>query len=326
MLEPSKKTTIISSNSNRENKKNRIAKKYRGRVVSVIKKIAKKISYNNAFEKGENIKNRKANIVPTEKQWGRSSDQEKMEILLSITLNSPAAEELKLMIDENTVVNSIRNNLELDFEGERKSRFSWGSFAIEKENCNRRVSSDLNRLKKANQNIDAQLSKPKILQREEFEGELHSAAATWITNKSTSSNNQNLINSQVNSVINALDKFCNCDVFDIRNIGFIHDAIYKPTNGQINRKYRNSSDPVFMGSDIGRAGFEKALIKIKESKIKGEKLADALFLATVRYHPFGDANGRTARTLYALTMIQTNPSNFHALSDQGESILNPKIL
>ncbi|WP_277432454.1 Fic family protein [Vibrio sp. 1180_3] len=48
-----------------------------------------------------------------------------------------------------------------------------------------------------------------------------------------------------------------------------------------------------------------------------------MFLAVISYHPFGDGNGRTARTLYALASLPNGEKNFAALSKEGENLLNP---
>ncbi|UGA36946.1 Fic family protein [Chromobacterium haemolyticum] len=150
------------------------------------------------------------------------------------------------------------------------------------------------------------------------------AAAGWIAGNSRSAKTAAEAQELKTRIQSALEGHREADLLDVRTMESLHNAVYKPAAGQLPRAFRSSSDPVFMGSDIARSGFEKALAQIEAKSVAGQvDLADALYAAVVRYHPFGDGNGRTARAIYALARLQKGERPFMALNKQAEDILNP---
>ncbi|MDE1237346.1 Fic family protein [Vibrio aestuarianus] len=247
----------------------------------------------------------------------------RIESLVQGTIQSSDANALRELTSSNVVDASVRNNLILDFEGKPKSRIDFSDHTRELINCQRKLGSDLKRLQSVNHRMSVQLNQPMVLPRDNFSGEPTRDAADWISQKSRSNKTTNEFQLQVSRVQSALLKYKDADLLNIQTICDIRDAVYAPTQGDSPRNFRSSNDPVFMGSDIGRAGFEKALHEIRDKGLTGPELADTLFLAVISYHPFGDGNGRTARTLYALASLQNGEKNFAALSKEGENLLNP---
>lgn len=251
-------------------------------------------------------------------------DQKMIGRLVKSITGSDQARALANLTDRSTVERSIRQNLTRDFEGKLKNRFAWGSFATEKANAQRRLDSDLTRLMQVEDHMSQLLAHPPAVLREAVSGAPEEAAARWIAGNSRSAKTAAEAQELTARVQDALTRHRHADLLDIRTIESLHDAVYKPAAGQFPRTFRSSSDPVFMGSDIARAGFEKALTQIKAKPVTDHMaLADALYAATVRYHPFGDGNGRTARAIYALAQLQKGEQSFMALSKAAEDILNP---
>ncbi|AMS13823.1 hypothetical protein A3218_05750 [Pseudomonas chlororaphis] len=255
--------------------------------------------------------------------WSRLADDVKVNLLVDSMKGSEPARNLALLTTPEIVEHSIRQNLLLDSLGTARTRFAWGELAFEQAQVQRRLQSDLARLSAANGHIRGLLDAPPAVPRQSLPGEPELAAANWITGNSRSAADPGSVSELQGRIRNVLSQNRQADLLDIHTINRVHDAVYQPVAGQVERVFRSSSDPLFMGSDVGRAGFVKTLDDIKIKVQAGHVDAgEALFGAIVRYHPYGDGNGRTARTLYALAQLNKQESSFKALTPLAEDMLS----
>ncbi|MEN5315374.1 hypothetical protein [Pseudomonas koreensis] len=255
--------------------------------------------------------------------WSRLADNVKINLLVDSMNGSDPARHLALLTTPEVVEHSIRQNLLLDSLGTTRTRFAWGELAFEQAQVQRRLQSDLARLSAANGHIQRLLDAPPAVPRQSLPGEPELAGANWITGNSRSAVAPEAVSELQGRIRNVLSQNREADLLDIQTINRLHDAVYQPAAGQVERVFRSSSDPLFMGSDVGRAGFVKTLDAIKIKVQAGHVDAgEALFGAIVRYHPFGDGNGRTARTLYALAQLNKQESSFKALTPLAEDMLS----
>lgn len=253
---------------------------------------------------------RTAAKISTQLRWAQLNDAGKTQQLTKVLAGTAEARALARLVDERTLNQAIRNNLLLDGLGQSKTRFSWGRFAFERFNGQRRLASDLRRLRAVNRQVETLFKTPPVVPRQVMSGDPAAAAAEWIVGRSTSNT---LTRAQVERV---LRQFRHADINDPKVIDAVHAALYQAPAGQLPRFFRSSSDPVHMGSDVARAGFEKI---IRGSAPSAN--ADRLFATINRYHPYGDGNGRTARTLYALARLREDGTAFKALTAEGENLL-----
>ncbi len=254
------------------------------------------------------------------KTWGALADGPKIDYLVTRLLLSDDARMLMGATSKATVVQTIRDNLELDGLGVPRRRFAWGGLQSEVGHGLRRLALDRARLSATNAAMQSLLDKPPVVPRELKPGNPQAMAAKWIVGASRSNG---LTQNEVREV---LLRNKDVDLTDIHVVDQIHTQVYKPGPGEPYRGFRSSSDPVYMASEIGHAGFAKRLPDIAQSASEGKlPLADGLFAAAVRFHPYGDGNGRLARTLYALAQLQKNEVMFEALTPAGEDLLNPRI-
>jgi hypothetical protein len=255
--------------------------------------------------------------------WSRMADDVKVNLLVDSMKGSEPARNLALLTTPEIVEHSIRQNLLLDSLGTARTRFAWGELAFEQAQVQRRLQSDLARLSAANGHLQRLLDAPPAVPRQSLPGEPVPAAANWITGNSRSASDPGSISELQGRIRNVLSQNREADLLDIHTINRLHDAVYRPAAGQVERVFRSSSDPLFMGSDVGRAGFVKALGAIKTKVQAGQVDAgEALFGAIVRYHPYGDGNGRTARTVYALAQLNKQEPSFKALTPLAEDMLS----
>lgn len=254
------------------------------------------------------------------KNWGSLSDKDKIDYLVNRLLLSDDARALMGSTDKATVVQSIRNNLTLDGLGVPRQRFAWGALQSEVGHGLRRLAQDRARLEATNAAVRSLLDSTPVVPRELKLGNPYEKAAEWIVDTSRSDG------LTADEVLGVLWRNRDVDLTDIHTIDEIHAQVYKPGPGEPYRDFRSSSDPVYMASEIGHAGFVKLLPELAQSAQDGKwLLADGLFAAAVRFHPYGDGNGRLARALYALAQIKADGPFFKALTPEGESILNPRI-
>ncbi|TMU65953.1 hypothetical protein FGA82_31995 [Pseudomonas fluorescens] len=255
--------------------------------------------------------------------WSRLADNVKVNLLVDSMKGSEPARSLALLTTPEVVELSIRQNLLLDSLGTARNRFAWGELAFEQAQVQRRLQSDLTRLSAANGHMQRLLDSPPAVPRQTLPGEPELAAANWITGNSRSAVDAESVSELQTRISSALSQNRQADLVDIQTIDSLHSAVYQPAVGQVERVFRSSSDPLFMGSDVGRAGFVKALDAIKIKVQAGQVDAgEALFAAIVRYHLYGDGNGRTARTLYALAQLNKQESSFKALTSFAEDMLS----
>ncbi|MCP1489849.1 prophage maintenance system killer protein [Pseudomonas fluorescens] len=255
--------------------------------------------------------------------WSRLADNVKINLLVDSMTGSEPARQLARLITPEVVELSMRQNLLLDSLGTAKTRFAWGELAFEQAQVQRRLQSDLTRLSAANDHLRGLLDSPPAVPRQVLPAEAELAAANWITGNSRSAADPGAVSELQERIRNVLSQNRQADLFDIQTVNRLHDGVYQPAAGQVERVFRSSSDPLFMGSDVGRAGFVKALDDIKIKVQAGQvDTGEALFGALVRYHPYGDGNGRTARTLYALAQLNKQEAYFKALTPLAEDMLS----
>ncbi|WP_157379985.1 Fic family protein [Burkholderia ubonensis] len=302
-----------------------------GGVISVARGIpVTRQEVSQTLELYRNAKAASSKTIPVllrKMNWNRLADNRKIDLLVDTMKNSAPARELAGLTNSEVVEQSIRRNLTLDGLGDVKSRFAWGDYASEQTQVHRRLTSDLARVKDANGRMNRFMDQPPAVPRESLPGTPENAAAGWIARNSRSAAAP-VDGAQLQSrVRDALALYRRADLLDIQTIDRIHEAVYAPAPGQAERTFRSSSDPVFMGSDIARVGFERALNDIRnKGKAVDFDLGEALYAAITRYHPYGDGNGRTARTVYALAQLKMGPRGpFRALTKTAEDMLNPPI-
>jgi hypothetical protein len=255
--------------------------------------------------------------------WSRLADNVKINLLVDNMKGTELARQLARMTTPETVELSMRQNLLLDSLGTARTRFTWGELAFEKAQVERRMVSDLSRMSSANGHLFRMLDAPPVVPRQALSGETELAAANWITGNSRSAVDSGAVSELQGRIRNALSQNRQADLMNIQTIDRLHGVVYQPAAGQVERVFRSSSDPLFMGSDVARAGFSKALDLIKVKVQAGQLDAgEALFGALVRYHPYGDGNGRTARTLYALAQLNKQEATFKALTPLAEDMLS----
>lgn len=291
--------------------------------VSLVKSMYSAKNVNQAISLYRLAKDQSRKAIPSllsEMNWRRLADRKKVDLLVKTIQKSEQAHALANLTNRSAVEQSIRRNLTLDFEGKAKLRFAWGDFALERANVQRRLESDLTRLKNANKNTHWVLDQQPPVLRQSLTGPPKEAAADWIAGNSRSANTPEGT-SRIKSV---LEQYQTADLWDVSTLDGIHAALNKNGKGALEQTFRSSNDPSLMGSDIARAGFDKALREIEIKNIAGQvELSDVLYTAVVRYQPFVDGNGRTARTVYALARLQKGERHFLALSKKGEDLLNP---
>ncbi|WP_199155689.1 hypothetical protein [Chromobacterium sp. ASV23] len=278
----------------------------------------------------QQVKTASASAIPSllkHMNWEKLMDSRKIDLLADTMKNSETAKELARLTSADAVEQSIRRNLQLDGLGQAKSRFTWGKLPAEQAQVQRRLNSDLTRLQDATRQLDWIREQKPIIPRRTLSGGPEDAAARWIVSRSrTASTGVDTVAQP--RIRQALIDFRQADLLDFDTLERIHNAVYMPPPGQQARTFRSSSDPTFMGSDIARAGFKRALGDIRIKVQAGEMdLSEALYTVITRYHPYGDGNGRTARTAYALAQLQNQQPGtaFKALTEFAEEVLNPPL-
>ncbi|MFJ2714368.1 hypothetical protein ACIOZM_26400 [Pseudomonas sp. NPDC087346] len=255
--------------------------------------------------------------------WPKLANGIKVDLLVDAMKDSGPAQNLARLTDTDVVAQSIRQNLVLDSLGTPRTRFTWGDLALEQAQVQRRLQSDLARLTEVNAHIHRLLEAPPAVPRQTLQGAPERAAADWIVSRSRSAADTESVTELQGRIRSALSQNRQADLLDINTVDRLHRAVYQPAAGQVERVFRSSSDPLFMGLDIARAGFQKALDAIRIKAVAGQvDTGEALFAAIVRYHPYGDGNGRTARALYALAQLNKQESTFKALIPHAEDILS----
>lgn len=243
--------------------------------------------------------------------WGTMSTPARTTALLGAVRDSNAARELASLTSQRAVDQSIRNNLLLDFEGAAHTP-NFGPFALERAKAQQRVSLEVARLKDANAHM-AQLRNTFVAADLAVQaGPPERAAAAWVLSNSTSAS------TTAQKILDVFATFKDADLTDPATIDEIRRAVYVPPPGHALREFRPSNTRLFMGTDVAREGYMRALQDIRNAP---EHLPEKLFAATIRYHPYGDGNGRTARVLYALARLKEGPAAFAALTPAGEQAL-----
>ena len=253
--------------------------------------------------------------------WAGLSDSDKTHCIVQRTQGTDPALELARLTTPEVVNQSIHNNLQLNALGKPRTNVAWGAFEFELAHADRRLRSDLAHLLRVNAHIE-QLLLSMPVSRHSLCGNPYDAAINWIAGRSRSAADLSVDKDIRAQLRQTFIQFLPANLFDINVIDAIHQAVYQRPAGQDERCYRNSSTPMFMGSDIARVAFAKALENIALKAQTAQQDSDALlFAALIAYHPYGDGNGRTARTLYALAQLSQQSAFFQGLDAQAESLL-----
>ncbi|WP_157646789.1 hypothetical protein [Burkholderia ubonensis] len=259
------------------------------------------------------------NIIPSalsRVNWIKLADPKKIDVLVDTVKESQSARQLANLTTPAAVMQSMRSNLELNAEGAAKTSFTWNEFSVERTWAERRLTSDLARLTDANKHMRRILDVPPMVSRYLLPGAPKEEAAGWIARAGST------IAERTTGIQQVLSDYANADVFDINTINRIYDAVYPRAAGQTARTFRSSSDSNWMGSDIARAGFEKALNEIKlKVDARNVQAGPALYAAIMRYRPYVDGNQEIARTLYALEQLKRQESTFKSLTSEAEHLL-----
>lgn len=252
--------------------------------------------------------------------WTKLSDAQKVTLLATQAVQSPGAGPLtRLGVSPAVVSQVVRNNLELDAAGVAKTRFAWSEdIAVEQARIDLNLQADERALSAAQGHMDRLLDNPPLVEYELLQGEVSTRAAEWVARRNGGAATEAL----QARVLSVLSEPRDTNLLDIAVIDRIHAAVNPATAG---RTFRASGTAGVMGSDVARAGFEKALAgiqaRVQAGTLKMEKVGGMLYAAVRRYQPFVHGNEDTARTLYALAQLKMRPSSFKALSAEAERLL-----
>ncbi|MEZ0602399.1 hypothetical protein ACAX43_09670 [Paraburkholderia sp. IW21] len=247
--------------------------------------------------------------------WRRADDQGKVNLLIQRSAKLPEFIELAYLVGGDVLERSVGKSLRFDFDGVEKTRFSWGAtHDVDLEKLRVRIANDLLRYKEAQAHLKSLQKNPLKLTRQLEEGaSVDEAAAEWILGANRSDRRA------VGDMVNTLQKFKSADLFDKSVIESIHHDVYRPAAGEVPRHFRTADDPTFMSLDIADEFLRRRLNDISTVSAGG---GDLLFAAMARGRPYGDGNIRTARTLYALHELRSNPSAFRRLTAEDEDLLS----
>ncbi|KVZ87491.1 hypothetical protein WL22_27645 [Burkholderia ubonensis] len=262
------------------------------------------------------------NIIPSalsRVNWIKLNSGKKIDVLVDTVKESQSARQLASLTKPTVVMQSMRRNLELDAEGAAKRSFNWNDFSIEQTRAEQRLTSDLARLENANKHMRRILDVPPVVSRDLLPGKPEEEAARWIVSKKGDAPQGGEFHTRITQ---ALSDNKDAKLLDIDIIDRIYNTIYPSEAGQAARTFRSSSDPKLIGSDIARAGFQKALDEIKlKVDAGGVQAGPALYAAVMRYRPYVDGNEEIARTLYALEQLKRKESTFKSLTSAAEHLL-----
>ncbi|KVD54270.1 hypothetical protein WI86_10305 [Burkholderia ubonensis] len=262
------------------------------------------------------------NIIPSalsRVNWIKLNSGKKIDVLVDTVKESQSSRQLASLTKPTAVMQSMRRNLELDAEGAAKRSFNWNDFSIEQTRAEQRLTSDLARLEDANKHMRRILDVPPVVSRDLLPGKPEEEAAQWIASKKGDAPQGGEFHTRITQ---ALSDNKDAKLLDIDVIDRIYNTIYPSEAGQAARTFRSSSDPKLIGSDIARAGFQKALDEIKlKVDAGGVQAGPALYAAVMRYRPYVDGNEEIARTLYALEQLKRKESTFKSLTSAAEHLL-----
>ncbi len=251
---------------------------------------------------------------PARVRWPDLGNAAKIDLLKRSSMSSAAARELTKMVGRTALEQSVSHGFNVDINGEPIDVRAWGEFDLELPRVIHRIVIDLKCVNDALLHIEHVFSNEFPAARHSLMGDPRREAARWIIGRSDPA----ALN--VDDFADVLRRHTSATLTDLDTVDAIHMDVYRPAAGQTFRPYRAASGPIFASSEIARAAFGRVLTTIADAP--RARQSDLLFAATMRLHPYGDGNGRVARTLYALAEIRHGHGWFKSLSLDGEQNLS----
>lgn len=254
--------------------------------------------------------------------WRRADDHAKIAWLIQHAARLPEASELAFLVGDEVVKRALGNSLWFDFDGIRKTRFSWGTtYDVDLEKLRVRLRNDLRRYKEAQAHLTVLQQNPPTLNQPTVPGtSVEDAAAGWILGTDGAGGVEA---AALGEMVGTLRKYRSADLFDRAVVDAIHNDLYRSAGGITRRTFRTADDPVSMSLDVADAVFTRRLTSAA-TELRGN--GETLFAAAVRGRPYGEGNVRTARMLYALHGLRANPVTFRGLSAADESVLRGTVV
>ncbi|GAB1849151.1 hypothetical protein MyNCGM683_40420 [Achromobacter xylosoxidans] len=250
-------------------------------------------------------------------KWIARDDSSKMDELVKAAMSTDEAGELRHMMtsaDPTIIRRAIRNNLELEFDGQPRRHFLWSDFETERENARVRLKADAGRLRMVDDHMkllpDFLASAPSLAS-----GASEKKVVEWVSGGLWS--RKEFEQEQI-LIMHLLVEYLDEPLVDLRTVRRIHNALNLRA-ADAPRGFRPSSVPEAIGSDIALPAFHSALLEIRRrSDVTIQPYL--LYAAIMNYRPFVHDNSRTARMLYAL-LSRKNNMRFSILSEQAETAL-----
>ncbi|MDE1716234.1 hypothetical protein PWG14_27595, partial [Chromobacterium amazonense] len=251
--------------------------------------------------------------------WIKLSDAQKVDLLVANAAQRSAGSRLRALgVSPALVSQAVRRNMELNAAGVAKTGFNWNEDVFaEQARIDLELLSDERALSTAQAHMERLLKQPLNVEYELLSGDAATRAAEWVARRNGGGGAAEL-QARVSSVLAEPRSSLPLDITTVDNI---HAALHPDAA----RAFRRSGTAGVMGSDVARAGFEKTLDDIKArvqaGTLRQEKVGGMLYAAVRRYQPFAQGNEDVARTLYALSQLQSRQTIFKALSAEAETLL-----
>ncbi|MEJ8674079.1 hypothetical protein [Chromobacterium amazonense] len=251
--------------------------------------------------------------------WTKLSDAQKVDLLVANVAQRSADSRLRALgVSPALVSQAVRRNMELNAAGVAKTGFNWNEDVFaEQGRIDLELLSDEQALSAAQAHMERLLKQPLNVEYERLPGDAATRAAEWVARRNGGEAAAEL-QARVSSL---LAEQRSSLPLDIATVDSVHAALHPGAAGA----FRHSGTAGVMGSDVAHAGFEKTLADIKArvqaGTLRTEKVGGMLYAAVRRYQPFAQGNEDVARTLYAISQLQSRQTTFKALSAEAETLL-----
>ncbi|PQQ32742.1 hypothetical protein C6H64_01110 [Photorhabdus luminescens] len=263
----------------------------------------------------ENIRNRYKWFFDR-KYWSRFNTEKKTAVLQSHLMKTQEAKELAEIVGWEKLNKMIKDSITLDYEGSPINKISFRKLEDEVAARSYTLINDRKRINYISTFLDDKLTFSdqlgKIINVEDISGSSHlNKAANWIVSKSTSNAND------AHHVTKVLSKYIDKDISDFNILTQLHDELYRLKPGATLRHYRGFGDQIFPHMESSKTILPYYLARTKSVNGVDPFL---IYSTLIEIHPFGDGNGRVARSAYALAYINKH-RKFQALTNSSEKIL-----
>ncbi|MBS9423191.1 putative adhesin [Photorhabdus caribbeanensis] len=250
------------------------------------------------------------------KYWSRFNVEKKTEILQSHLMKTQEAKELAEIVGWEKLNKMIKDSITLDYEGNPINKLSFRNLEDEVAARSYTLINDRRRINNIANFLDEKLTFSdqlgKFINVEDISGSSDlDKAANWIVSKSTSNAN----NTQ--HVASVLSKYIDKDISDFNVLTQLHDELYRLKPGTNLRHYRGFGDQIFPHMESSKTILPYYLTRTKSVNGVDPFL---IYSTLIEIHPFGNGNGRVARSAYALAYINKH-RKFQALTNASEKIL-----